>query len=165
MTPDRTTSFTLEELVERAADLVARIGVAVPDARVSEAPDGRAIRYYQSLGLVDRPAAYDGRRALYGWRSLIQAVAVKLLQSQGRSLAQIQAAFSARPFEQLEAAVLEALGEAPARAQLPPEPAPVALRTWQIAPGVVLSVDPNVVADPEGLARRVHLAITRGGPS
>jgi hypothetical protein len=54
-------------------------------------PDRRAVRWYVTIGLVDRPAAMQGRTALYGTRHLLQIVAVKRRQAQGRSLAEIQA--------------------------------------------------------------------------
>lgn len=158
---DRT--WTLDELVAEAAGWVARVGVGVADGRVREAPDARTIRYYQQLGLVDRPVRYDGRKALYGRRSLIQAVAVKLLQSEGRSLPQIQRAFASQPFDAFERAVLDAVGEVPSTPA--PAPMPVALRVWELAPGVTLTVDPSVQPDPEGLARTLFHALTQGGLS
>ncbi|MGH7552322.1 MAG: MerR family transcriptional regulator, partial [Longimicrobiales bacterium] len=92
-----TTHWTIEELAERVADVLAS---AVPDGdaevplqsngRVREVPDARTIRWYQTTGLVDRPAASRGRTALYGRRHLAQIVAIKRLQAEGRSLAEIQ---------------------------------------------------------------------------
>jgi MerR HTH family regulatory protein len=80
-------------------DLAARVGAALtaadypgaPNGRVREVPDRRAIRWYTTIGLLDRPAAMRGRTALYGPRHLAQLVAIKRLQAQGRSLAEIQA--------------------------------------------------------------------------
>lgn len=160
MTPDRTTTWTLDALVDEAARLIDAAGVHLSDGRVASAPDARSIRYYQSLGLVDRPVRYDGRAAIYGWRSLVQAVAIKLMQGEGHSLAQIQQALASRPFEALEQAVLSAFDAPDAAPAPPPE-----LRTWQLAPGVLLTVDPSLVPDAEGLARRVQQLLTRGGPS
>ena len=48
------------------------------------------MRWYATIGLVDRPLAARGRTALYGPRHLLQLVAVKRLQAQGRTLAEIQ---------------------------------------------------------------------------
>src|SRR5436853_6482978 len=84
--------WTLDELVLRVADVLA--GAAYPGApngRVRDVPDRRAVRWYTTIGLVDRPAAMRGRTALYGPRHLLQLVAVKRRQAQGRSLAEIQA--------------------------------------------------------------------------
>ncbi|MEZ4317676.1 MAG: MerR family transcriptional regulator [Myxococcota bacterium] len=150
--PDRTRTFTLGELVVESARRLAHIGASVSDERVSDAPDARGVRYYQGLGLVDRPLRYEGRQAIYGWPHLVQVLAVKILQSQGYSLAQVQQAFAAQPFAALEAAVLEAMG---ARAPEPRGDLPH-LVTYELAPGVQLTLDPRTVADPEGLARQIH---------
>jgi hypothetical protein len=82
----------MDELVRRAAAALA--GPAYPgspNGRVRDVPDRRTVRYYVTIGLVDRPAAMQGRTALYGARHLLQVVAVKRRQAQGRSLAEIQA--------------------------------------------------------------------------
>lgn len=90
-------------------ELAARAAVALGDtagqasARVREVPDARTIRWYQTTGLVDRPLALRGRTALYGRRQLLQLVAIKRLQAQGRSLAEIQAELAGLSTEALEA--------------------------------------------------------------
>jgi hypothetical protein len=84
-------SWTLDELVRRVS-----VGLAdpaypgAPNGRVRGLPDRRAVRWYTTTGLVDRPVM-QGRTALYGARHLLQLVAVKRRQAQGRSLAEIQA--------------------------------------------------------------------------
>ncbi|MBO0869644.1 MAG: MerR family transcriptional regulator, partial [Micromonosporaceae bacterium] len=82
--------WTLEELVRRVARALAADDVRAPNGRVREVPDGRAIRWYTTIGLVDRPGFGTGRAARYGPRQLRQVVAVKRLQANGRTLAQIQ---------------------------------------------------------------------------
>ena len=62
-----------------------------PNGRVRDVPDRRTVRWYTTIGLVDRPAAMRGRTALYGTRHLLQVVAVKRLQARGLSIAEIQA--------------------------------------------------------------------------
>jgi DNA-binding transcriptional MerR regulator len=83
--------WTLDELVRRACEALAAQEVRVPNGRVTPLPDRRVVRWYSTIGLVDRPAAYRGRTALYGPRHLLQVVAVKRRQAQGRSIAEIQA--------------------------------------------------------------------------
>ncbi len=84
-------SWTLDELVRRVA-----VGLAdpaypgAPNGRVRELPDRRVVRWYTTTGLIDRPVM-QGRTALYGTRHLLQVVAVKRRQAEGRSLAEIQA--------------------------------------------------------------------------
>src|SRR5215467_13453823 len=60
------------------------------NGQVRDVPDRRTIRYYTTLGLIDRPAEMRGRTALYGRRHLLQLVAIKKLQARGRTLAEIQ---------------------------------------------------------------------------
>lgn len=83
-------SWTLPELVEQVAERIA----ALPppkNGQVRAVPDERTVRYYGTIGLLDRPAAMRGRTALYGARHLAQVVAIKRLQSSGKSLSEIQA--------------------------------------------------------------------------
>jgi len=85
------TGWTLAELAGRVAQALAAADVRSPNGRVTEMPDGRVIRWYATIGLVDRPSGMRGRTALYGQRHLLQLVAIKRRQAQGRSLAEIQA--------------------------------------------------------------------------
>lgn len=117
--------WTLDELVRRVA-----VGLAdpaypgAPNGRVRELPDRRVVRWYTTTGLVDRPTMH-GRTALYGTRHLLQIVAVKRRQAEGRSLADIQAELAGATDEMLRqvAAVPEELLEAE-----PSQPAPIAAR-------------------------------------
>ena len=61
-----------------------------PSGRVNAIPQERTIRWYASIGLLDKPLTMRGRTALYGRRHLCQLVSIKRLQAQGRSLAQVQ---------------------------------------------------------------------------
>src|SRR6188474_600869 len=81
----------MDELVERVRLALAAEYPGAPNGRVRDVPDRRAIRWYTTTGLVDRPAGMRGRTALYGPRHLLQLVAVKRRQAQGHSLAAIQA--------------------------------------------------------------------------
>ena len=84
--------WTLDELVRRvSAALAGSAYLGAPNRRVRDVPDRRAVRWYSTIGLVDRPAAMTGRTALYGPRHLLQIVAVKRRQAAGHSLAEIQA--------------------------------------------------------------------------
>ena len=83
-------TWTLEQLAERAARALVDAEVRVANGRVTGVPDGRLIRWYATIGLVDRPLIGPGRVARYGIRHLLQLVAVKRLQAQGLPLAEIQ---------------------------------------------------------------------------
>jgi len=82
--------WTIEELGERVAAVLSTGYGGVPSGRVRDVPDLRTIRYYTTLGLLDRPAELRGRTALYGQRHLLQLVAIKRLQARGLSLAAVQ---------------------------------------------------------------------------
>jgi DNA-binding transcriptional MerR regulator len=83
--------WTIDELVERVREALAAEYSGATDGRVRDVPDRRAIRWYTTIGLVDRPLGMRGRTALYGPRHLRQLVAIKRRQAAGRSLSQIQA--------------------------------------------------------------------------
>jgi DNA-binding transcriptional MerR regulator len=91
----------MDELVERVHRALAEEYSGAPNGRVRDLPDRRAIRWYTTTGLVDRPAGLRGRTALYGPRHLLQIVAVKRRQAQGHSLAAIQAELAGAPDEHL----------------------------------------------------------------
>ena len=132
--------WTMDELVDRVRQALAAEYPGAPNGRVRDVPDRRAIRWYTSTGLVDRPAGMRGRTALYGPRHLLQLVAVKRRQAQGHSLAAIQAelagasdaelAVAARVPESLLTTGDDAPADGPARSRFwttaPAAPAPVA---------------------------------------
>jgi DNA-binding transcriptional MerR regulator len=80
----------MDELVERVREALAAEYSGADDGRIRDVPDRRAIRWYTTIGLVDRPLGMRGRTALYGPRHLQQLVAIKRRQAAGRSLSQIQ---------------------------------------------------------------------------
>jgi DNA-binding transcriptional MerR regulator len=82
--------WTLSELVAEVAARIAALP-APKNGQVRAVPDERTVRYYVTLGLLDRPSAMRGRTALYGPRHVAQVVAIKRLQTMGRSLSEIQA--------------------------------------------------------------------------
>jgi len=86
-------TWTLSELVDEAAQRLEALP-APKNGQVRAVPDERTIRYYGTIGLLDRPAAMRGRTALYSRRHLAQVVAIKRMQAAGHSLADIQAMWS-----------------------------------------------------------------------
>ncbi|MCO1655633.1 MerR family transcriptional regulator [Pseudonocardia humida] len=113
--------WTIDELAARVAAALGDGYPGAPNGRVRDLPNARAIRWYATKGLVDRPAAMRGRTALYGPRHLLQLVAVKRRQAQGRSLVQIQAELAGA-----DEAALRAIAGSPDALPPPPPPAPVA---------------------------------------
>jgi DNA-binding transcriptional MerR regulator len=91
----------MDELVEKVRQALAAEYSGADDGRIRDVPDRRAIRWYTTIGLVDRPLGMRGRTALYGPRHLRQLVAIKRRQAAGRSLSQIQGEINWLSDEQL----------------------------------------------------------------
>jgi DNA-binding transcriptional MerR regulator len=142
---------TLDELCAEAALALAVDYAGAPSGRVRDLPDRRTVRYYTTLGLVDRPAALRGRTALYGRRHLLQLVAIKRLQTAGLTLVEIQGRLLG-----LTDQALEAIARLPEETSGTSSPASGPLRDhafWKQEPAPPVSADdlgtrpPPVVAD------------------
>lgn len=150
--------WRLDELAERAAAVLDGTAAPAASGRVTPVPDRRMLRYYTTLGLLDRPEL-DGRVAYYGRRHLLQVVAIKRLQAGGATLAQVQEALAGATTSTLERiADLPLEVPAPARQfwRAAPAPAPDADRpppdtvvgAVRLAPGVTLVLDGAGALDP-----------------
>jgi DNA-binding transcriptional MerR regulator len=104
--------WTIEELVAQAALALSENYEGQGSGRTRDMPDLRTIRYYTTLGLLDRSAAMRGRTALYGRRHLLQLAAIKRLQAKGMTLAELQSQLLG-----LSDAELEAIAKVPAGEQ------------------------------------------------
>src|SRR3954471_6317797 len=126
--------MTLDDLSNRVAGELADRGLlgAAADGRVSDAPDARTVRYYTTLGLLDRPRI-EGRQARYAERHLLQLLAIKALQAFDLPLAEIQQRLYGRSDAELNALVESAAAEAKA-VERKPFPA-MHLREVAIEPG------------------------------
>ncbi len=82
--------WTIEQLRDAVSAALEAGYDGPPNGRVRDVPDERTIRYYTTLGLIDRALEMRGRTALYGRRHLLQLVAIKKLQAQGQALALVQ---------------------------------------------------------------------------
>jgi DNA-binding transcriptional MerR regulator len=158
----------LEELSTRVADELADRGLlgAASDGRVSAAPDARTVRYYTTLGLLDRPRI-EMRQARYSDRHVLQLLAIKALQALDLPLAEIQQRLYARSDAELKGLV-EALGarardQALARRQQMPLPA-LRLREIAVEPGLRLIVEEGWQAkDPAALETKIRVALAALG--
>ncbi|HEV8371574.1 MAG TPA: MerR family transcriptional regulator [Actinomycetota bacterium] len=120
----REAPWTLDELSERVDAALSVDYDGQPSGRVRVVPDRRSIRWYTTIGLVDRPAAHRGRTAMYGHRHLLQLVAIKRLQARGLPLVAIQAELAGATDAQLAGvARLPAVAPAP-KPVVAPTPAP-----------------------------------------
>jgi hypothetical protein len=162
-------SWTIVELAGLAAEALAgtgTIGSERANGRVRDVPNERLIRWYGTVGLVDPPLSRRGRVARYGRRHLLQLVAVKRRQAEGKSLAEIQEELAGATDEAL-AAVARIQGPGPAPAQGGSsgptagtgEPATDPGRFWARQPGLPVAEGPPAGADAGGgapPARVVH---------
>ena len=124
--------WTIDELSAGVAGALAAGYPGQSNGRVREVPDRRTIRWYTTIGLLDRPAAMRGRTALYDRRHLLQLVAIKRLQADGRSLADVQ-----RDLLGATVTTLERIARLPDDAPSPAiaaAPEPARARFWAAAP-------------------------------
>jgi len=121
--------WTLDDLVDRVRRALAAEYPGAPNGRVRDLPDRRAIRWYTTTGLVDRPLGMRGRTALYGPRHLLQLVAVKRRQAEGRTLAEIQAELAGAADDDL-AGVARVPADLLVTGDGPPPDLPARARFW-----------------------------------
>lgn len=150
--------WTIDELGSQVA-LALSVGYeGQANGRIRDVPDRRTIRYYTTLGLIDRPARMWGRTALYGRRHLLQLVAIKRLQARGLSLAELQQRLLGLPD-----AALEEIARLPADMATPtgqprpaePEAPPRDADFWKAAPAPL----PPAGAAGEGPAQDDHASL------
>ncbi|MFI5912769.1 MerR family transcriptional regulator [Dactylosporangium sp. NPDC051541] len=148
--------WTLDELIGRVAEeLDGTTYAGAPNGRVRDVPDARAVRWYTTIGLVDRPIM-RGRTAWYGPRHLTQLVAVKRRQSQGFKIAEIQAELAEAPDE-----VLQRIAE---RGDPPPRGTPE--RFWTQRPAIYEPLEHHHRPhhSPEPIAAPVTTGLLSGVP-
>jgi hypothetical protein len=153
---------TLTELVAAVASAMAD-WPAQDNGQVRAVPDERTLRWYGTLGLLDRPLSWRGRTALYGERHRLQALAIKRLQLAGWPIASIQQRLLGADDVALSA-VLSAPAEPPQAVAA--EPAPRRASAFWAAPAATTSaarprlhldlghgaevvLPPGAAADPE----------------
>jgi DNA-binding transcriptional MerR regulator len=120
----------------------ARLASPSGDGRISPVPDARTVRYYATLGLIDRPLV-QGREARYRERHVLQLLAIKVLQAHGLRLGEIQRRLYARSDAELTALV-EAGAPRTGRAQ-----PPIVWREVALAPGLKLVADEHWAPGPQ----------------
>lgn len=74
-------------------------------------PSARAVRFYVANGLLDRPEG-AGTAATYGYRHLLQLLAIKIRQREGQTLESIKAEMREVTGDALERRVAQSLSPA-----------------------------------------------------
>ncbi|MCU0616124.1 MAG: helix-turn-helix domain-containing protein [Gemmatimonadaceae bacterium] len=72
-------------LAAHASALVDAAGMRPTNASARAMPSARAVRFYVANGLLDRPEG-AGTAATYGYRHLLQLLAIKIRQREGQTL-------------------------------------------------------------------------------
>lgn len=90
------------ELANEAAKILADSGLAQERGTVSDVPDERTIRYYLTEGLVSPAEDKQGTASVFGYRHLLQLLAVKKLQSEHLPIRKIRELVESREVRDLE---------------------------------------------------------------
>lgn len=127
-------NHSLSELADRVNAWCSEHRIAPANGQASEELTVRTLRYYRTVGLLDAPLAGKGKS--YGQRHFLQAVAVRILQSQGQPLNRIQSLLFGRSDEDLETIAQQATEWA---SDAPPLPAslpisPFRAESWEMIP-------------------------------
>jgi DNA-binding transcriptional MerR regulator len=83
-------SFTLAQYLGILREQIPQVAPSQTRYRVTVTPSERTIRFYTTNKLVDKPASGPGGTARYGYRHLLQVLAIKYLQSQYLPLVKIR---------------------------------------------------------------------------
>jgi DNA-binding transcriptional MerR regulator len=98
-------------LAAHAAALVDAAGMKPTNASARAAPSARAVRFYVANGLLDRPEG-AGTAATYGYRHLLQLLAIKIRQREGQTLDVIKTEMREVTGDALERRVAQSLAPA-----------------------------------------------------
>ncbi len=163
-----TEPISLEEVSQEVARLLDKYGLVVTsnvhgaqkDQRISAVPDSRTIRYYTTLGLLDRPII-ENRQAKYGQKHLLQLLAIKALQGLQLPLARIQEKLYGLSESEL-GALLESIALNNKNTKFEPV-APIArvFREIVLEPGLKLTVADDYISSlsSEELKERIEMAL------
>jgi DNA-binding transcriptional MerR regulator len=109
--------WNIRDLAALSGGILDASGVTPINAAAQSRPSDRTIRFYVTRRLMSPP---DGRgtAATYGYRHLLQLLAIKLRQMEGATLTAITRELAEAPGDVLEKRVASALGSIPAPEQL-----------------------------------------------
>lgn len=90
------------ELAIEAAKILAESGLEQERGTVSDVPDERTIRYYLAEGLISPAEDKQGTASVFGYRHLLQLLAVKKLQAEHLPIRKIRELVESREVRELE---------------------------------------------------------------
>ncbi len=141
-------------LAAHAAALVDSAGVKPTNASARAMPSARAVRFYVANGLLDRPEG-AGTAATYGYRHLLQLLAIKIRQREGQTLDAIKVEMKETTGDALERRVATSLAPALSLHVDPVQQSANPVASWRrigIADGVEIHVrDDSPAASDETL--------------
>jgi DNA-binding transcriptional MerR regulator len=130
-------------LAAHVTALVDAAGIRPTNASARAAPSARAVRFYVSNGLLDRPEG-TGTAAIYNYRHLLQLLAIKIRQREGQTLDLIKREMRETTGDLLERRIAQSLAPAlGARADVAvvqDDQRPFAWRRVPVADGIELHV-------------------------
>ncbi|HSE42058.1 MAG TPA: MerR family transcriptional regulator [Acidobacteriota bacterium] len=150
-------NLTLEELSQEVEKLLDQRNLldVQRDGRVSAVPDARTIRYYTTLGLLERPRIVD-RQASYGKRHVLQLLAIKSLQGMSMPLEEIQSRLYGKSDRELEA-ILESISNK--RKTTKSDIHPIVWREIMIEPGLkIMAEEKWQLIEEEALLKKIRTA-------
>jgi DNA-binding transcriptional MerR regulator len=130
-------------LAAHVTALVDAAGLRPTNASARAAPSARAVRFYVSNGLLDRPEG-TGTAATYNYRHLLQLLAIKIRQREGQTLDVIKREMRETTGDLLERRIAQSLAPAlGVRADVAVAQDDQALISWRripVADGIELHV-------------------------
>jgi DNA-binding transcriptional MerR regulator len=154
--------LTLEQLSNEVEKQLKQRGLldAQHDGRVSAAPDGRTIRYYTTLGILEKPKVIS-RQAFYGKRHVLQILAIKSLQGLSLPLGEIQARLYGKSDKELEAILDSISNKLKSEQRTRAEFHPMIWREVMIEPGLKIMIEDQWrLSDEESLNKRIQSALS-----
>ena len=146
--------WSLRDLSALAGAILEASQVYPVNAAASARPSERTIRFYVTRRLVSPPEG-RGTAATYGYRHLLQVLAIKLQQMEGATLEQLARDLAGVAGDVVERRVAAALG-----GRLPP-PEHLALTVPEGTPRGKVGRALNAWAGPEGTARNGRTRLCR----
>jgi DNA-binding transcriptional MerR regulator len=138
----RSAPWNARGLAAHAAALVDSAGMKPTNASARATPSARAVRFYVANGLLDRPEG-AGTAATYGYRHLLQLLAIKIRQREGQTLDAIKREMRDVTGDALERRIAASLAPALSLQMNPLIPRDGGIASWRrlpIADGLEVNV-------------------------